>query len=957
MAAALMVACSTAKNTSGTRFYHRLTARYNVMHNGRMAFEEGVEAQQRGHKDDYTQLLPMYVCADKTTAALGKSNFETAITKAEKAIKKHSIKRKPKKPKGRMTDKEKAYFARNEFNTYIYHSWLMMAEAQERKGDFIEAAATYNYIIRMYTPQPEISNIARARLARCYVLLQWPYDAEDVLRKLGRDSLSGKAQRELDATRAAYYISTEQYAEAVPLLRNTARHERSKLQRARLYYLLGQLNAQVGDRQAAYKALSKCIHQNPPYELAFNARIMQTEVMAAGQGKTMIRRLQRMAHNPNNADYLDRIYYAIGNIHLSAGDTLRAIYAWEKGIEESTQNGYAKAVVLQRLGELQWERGDYIKATPCYTELATLMDKERKDYPLVERRSKILAETEPHLSAVKLQDSLQALAKLPEKEYLAAIDRVIAELKKKEREAERKAAAQGTTAAGATRTTPTAAGAAQNNMSAGAARANRGQTTFYFYNAQTVAQGKQEFQRKWGQRPNEDNWRRSNKRDTSGAAPDGTEMADSLSMGEDTDMLSDEEQALRDSLANDPHEREFYLRQIPFTEEQLEASNAILVEGLYKGGTLLQDRVEDFPRARRSLARVVNNFPDYEHMDDVYYHLFLLAMRRGATEQMETYQILMRDSFPDSRLTAIINNPRFIELASRGKQLEDSLYAATYDAYKASRYDEVNRNYAVDTTDFADGPHQAKFMFIHAMTQLYTDHIEQFLAELKTITQKYSSDEIAEMAKYIVEGVGQGRLLTSDKWDASNIWSQRAIGMNADSTSTADTLRAEVAKPFVFVLAYPTGELDDNQLIYEVAAYNFTTFQARNFDIALERVGLVTQLRISGFQNYEEVHIYAQQLYADAHMRERLEGIRAVLISQDNLPLLGTRYSYEDYTEFFDEKLSPLPVQENIILDEPTDLPTIDPEDVPAPTETNDEENNGEDEDDSSNNNDDDWLW
>ena len=221
----------------------------------------------------------------------------------------------------------------------------------------------------------------------------------------------------------------------------------------------------------------------------------------------MIGKLKRMAHDDNNADYLDQVYYAIGNIYLSNQDTLHTIYAWKQGIEESTQNGYAKAVVLEHLGELYWERENYIDATDCYNQLVSLMDKENERYEVTQRRSKALTEIEPHLSAVKLQDSLLVLSQLPEKEYLAAIDRVINELKKKEKEAEKRAEAQGLNAA---RQNAAQAGAAAAKAGAKAG-ANRGQKqgTFYFYSPTTVSQGKQDFQKRWGNRPNEDNWRLS----------------------------------------------------------------------------------------------------------------------------------------------------------------------------------------------------------------------------------------------------------------------------------------------------------------------------------------------------------------------------------------------------------------------------------------------------------------
>ena len=954
LAGCCLLSCSTKKNTAGTRFYHGFTARFNTMYNGRKAFDEGVEAQYKGHTDNYTELLPMFIVADKKTAAMGKGNFETAIEKSQKAIKKHSIKRKPKKPSGRMSAKQKAFFARKEFNPYLRHAWMMMADAQFHKGEFIEAAATYNYILRLYAEQPEVASVARAKLARCYVMLDWPYDAEDVFNKIRRDSISPEGQRELEATRAAYLIETGQYKEAIEPLAASIKQAKGKQAKARLYYLLGQLYQQAGDKQGAYRALKKCTCLNPPYELAFNARILQTEVMADGQGKAMIRKLRRMAKSPNNANYLDRIYYAIGNIYLASHDTTFTIYSWKKGIEESTQNGFAKAVVLQRLGELYWEKENYIDATACYNELAGLMDKENKDYSEVQRRSKILTEIEPHLSAVKLQDSLQVLAKLPEKEYLAAIDRVIDDLKKKEKEAEKRAALQGANAARAATATTQQTTKGQT----GAVRRGSQSTTFYFYNLQTVNRGKEEFQRRWGNRPNEDLWRISQKQSMPGFEDMDTAALDSLGAlgemeGEGT--LSDEEQRLKDSLENDPHHREFYLKQIPFTEDQLAESNDMILDGLYNGGVLEMDKIGNYDLAEKTLLRLINDFPDFEKMDDVYYHLFLLSLRRDNQEDMDRYLALMQESFADSKLTKTISNPRFLELAQNGRHLEDSLYAQTYDAYKAGDYWKVEENTKESTETFEEGAHRAKFLFIHAMTQLYTGHRDSFFTELKVVAEKYGKDEIAALAQAYVKGIQEGRLLASDKWDASSIWSAHAIDVTSDSTAVADTLVADPAVPYVFVLAYPTGELDEDQLLFEMARFNFTSFMARNFDIEIVKAGTISQLRVTGFLSYDEVHAYAQQLYANAHMHERLEGIRAILISEANLKLLGTRYSYDEYAEFYEAELSPINVPEDLILDEPTDNFPTDIDDIPENQEKADETDDTDDEEEEGG--DDDWLF
>lgn len=287
----LLTACSTKKNTSGTRFYHAMTARFNTYFNGAEAFKEGVLEQQKGHKDNYTDLLPMYAVRNKSTAAMGKSNFETTIEKCEKAIKLHSIKARPKSNVNkRKTAKEKAYMARKEFNPFLRHAWLLMGKAQFQQGNFIEAASTFNYISGLYAGQPEIVSVARAYLARCYVELEWPYDAEDVFHKIQRDSTGSEGKREFNASYADYLIFVKQYKEAIPYLQKTVKKEKSKQQRARLNFLLGQLYHETGNRAEAYKALRRVIRANPPYELSFNARILQTEAMASGNHNKMVKK-------------------------------------------------------------------------------------------------------------------------------------------------------------------------------------------------------------------------------------------------------------------------------------------------------------------------------------------------------------------------------------------------------------------------------------------------------------------------------------------------------------------------------------------------------------------------------------------------------------------------------------------------------------------------------------------
>ena len=302
-----------------------------------MAYIDGSLEKEQGNKDNFTELIPLYTVGNKGSRELGLSNFQRAIEKSEKAIHQHSIKRRPEWTKSRRKNaKDIEWLNRREYNPFLWKAWLLMGRAQFHSGAFDEAASTFAYMSRLYATQPAIYGRARAWLAKCYIEQGWMYDAEDVIRNMQRDSIHWAAQKEWDYTYADYYIHSGDFRKAIPYLRKVIRHEMRRKQRAREWYLMGQLYAAIGNRQEAYKSFRRVVRLSPPYELDFNARIAMSEVMAGSQSKKMIAKLKRMAANDNNKEYLDQVYYAIGNIYLAQKDTANAIGAYEQGSRKAT---------------------------------------------------------------------------------------------------------------------------------------------------------------------------------------------------------------------------------------------------------------------------------------------------------------------------------------------------------------------------------------------------------------------------------------------------------------------------------------------------------------------------------------------------------------------------------------------------------------------------------------------
>lgn len=910
-----IIGCSTQKNTSASRWWHSFNARYNTYYNGSLAYIDASLEKENGNKDNFTEMLPLYTVGNKASRELGKGNFDRAIEKCQKAIKLHSIKKRPEWNKSRKKNaKDIEWLNRREYNPFLWKAWLLMGRSQFMKGSFDEAASTFAYMSRLYATQPAIYGKARAWLARCYVEQDWLYDAEDVITKIKRDSLNWRAQKDWDYTYTDYYIRTGRYQEAIPYLRKVIKHEGRRKQRAREWYLMGQLQTAVGNRQAAYKAYRSVIRQQPPYELEFNARIAMTEVMATGKWKQMVGRLKRMARNDNNKEYLDQVYYAIGNIYMNQKDTVQAIAAYEKGNAKSTRNGIEKGVLLLTLGDIYWAKEDFSNARRCYGEAIGLLDKDRKDYKQLSDRSKILDELVPHTDAVHLQDSLQALAKMSEKDRNAAIDRVIEALKKKEKE-ERDAQAE----AEAQRVQAQNGGSANADQRNNIKNNNQQQKNaiWYFYNPMAVSQGKATFQKLWGKRENVDDWQRVNKTvvaQAQGVEEMTDEMRDSLA---NVAQMEDSLANVADSAQNDPHKREYYLAQIPFTEEQVEASNLLIMEGLYNAGVIFKDKLDNLVLSEKELRRLADDYPTYEHMDNAYYHLFLLYSRMHQPQTAASYLEKLKSGFPDSEWTTLLSDPHFVENSRYGVHLEDSLYAATYDAFKADKFMEVKNNVQISATRFPLGANRDKFIFFDGMAKLNSGDAKGCVNDMKTVVDKYPKSEVSTLAGMIVNGVNAGRKLHGGKFDISDVWERRAEVMSDSDSIKTRKFTAERNVDFSFIIAYQTDSINENQLLFELAKYNFSNFLVRNFEIAREEVEGLERMVISGFKSYDEALQYARQLYSNKNILRLTRKARAIIISDSNKELLGTQYSYNDYDKFYEKHFVPLRISTMRLLSEP----------------------------------------
>ena len=868
--------CSTQKNTWATRSFHQTKVKYNILYNGNTAYEEGLKQIRDAHEDDYSRILYLYPVSNHTAAEAAASQMDKTIEKCRKCIKLHSIKSKPKRDPKRANDPQyKLWLQSKEFNANMSMAWMRLAEAEFHKGDFLGAISTLNYVIRLYENDADM--IARCRLwiARAYAELGWQYEAEDMLNRVQIDALSKKHARLYAAVKADVMLHGEQYTAAIPFIKIAIPYEKRKIYRPRFAYVLGQLYERNGQRNEAIEAYHDVIRMTPPYEMDFNARIRIAEL----QGEKSLRQLQTMVKQSKYKDKLDHIYGTMGNIYLQLRDTTTALEMYEKAIAESTQSSYAKADILVRAGDIYYINKDYIHAQPCYRDALTILTPENEQYTTIQQRSDVLDELSAAYTQACLQDSLQHLSTLPEEQQRAIVEKIIADLIEQEKQDSILQAQQERELAqeNGIRSVNTA------NMLGGGG-AQKGE--WYFYNPQLIKQGQQEWRRRWGTRTLEDNWRRQNKQVVASFSDYDTDEddVDGLDSIPTTDSTT-----ITPTYETDTHKPEYYLQQIPRTPEALAMSDSLWRQAMIALVYIYRDKVQDEALAMETMHQLEQRNASHPDLLDTYYGYYLYALRYNQQDQAAQWRQKITTYYPTSTQAQIVAQPDYFDKLKRMAQEQDSLYALTYTAYARAQYDIVKTNTQYAEREYPLSPLMPRFLFLNAISVARTEGQEAFIASLQHIVANHGSSEMGAMAKDMLAMMGQG-MESQQGTSTSSLADKRGQVTEQIPDSTDNTLQwsEERDQPSIVLLRLPnTDEQALNDLLYEVALFNFSQFLIRDFDMqAMPIVGEGSALRVSGFQNMDEAEWWIGLIKKNAEMQTILQSITIQALAEVNLPLV-----------------------------------------------------------------------
>lgn len=825
-----------------SRNYHNLVAHYNGYFNAREILKEENRKLVENHKDDYSQRLPIFIYPTEDQSKALIPQMDVVIEKSSKVIERHSI-----------------YKLKKEHVKWIDDSYYLIGMAEFNKGNLVSAEQTFLYIYQGFKREP-IRYDAMLWLIRTHIQ-KGEWDKVETYIELIEEDVSFPDDRKglFSAVYADYLIKKdEDFENAILRLEDAIRYTDEREDKRRYTYILAQIYQQRGYLKRANELYADVLGLRPDYVMAFNAKINRAIAYdsESSNAEEIKKVLFKMLKDRKNEEFYDQIYFALAELALKQKDENLAIEYLKKSTKVSTVNVKQKALSFYKLADIYFEQPDYINAQAYYDSTTIYLPKDHDEYYLAEEKNSSLKELVKNLKIIELQDSLVRVSKLSEKEQKQLVNDLIKEYK---REQERQRLAK------------EAAAQALANQSGGTAPLPGQSGGWYFYNPTSMAFGLAEFKRLWGNRPLEDDWRRSNKQsvlvDIPSAAADGGQTGNQ--------QVGEKEE--------DPNlSEETYLANIPQTFNDKLIANGKIAEALYTVGFLFKESFEDYPSAIKAFERITNEFDTSAKALPAHYQLYRIYLYQNDKENAKVHKDWVLDNHPFSEYAYIIKDPNYNKQTRATKEKVESFYAATYRLFEYGLYGDVIESCNKADSVFNSDHLQEKFAFLRAKAIGYTLSLPEFKEALVDVIKAYPDDPVKEQAQQILDYINKHSTAPPQpKKTASYVY--------------------EPNESHIVLLGVDQQNNQNDRAKNMVTNFNAKYFRNIQFDVSKILVGTnQNMLMVRTFDTKKEAMNYYNLIQKQSVLAPSIKE-KVYLITNKNLRTLFREKDVEAYAQFFNE--------------------------------------------------------
>lgn len=732
----LLIACSTKKNTFLSRNSHALSTKYNILYNGGIGLDKGLKSIQANDQDNFWKTLPiekMQVDENFSEEEKAKNpDFEKAETKATKAIQKHSMN-----------------IGGRERNSQIDEAYLMLGKARYYDQRFIPALEAFNYILYKY---PNSSNIYTAKIWREKTNMRLGNEAivlKNIKLLLKNIDLDKQTFSDANALLAEAFLNLEQKDSAVAKLRIAEQFTKVNEDRARYRFILGQMYQEAGKKDSANYFYNGVIDMNRKadrkYMMHSYAKKAEMFDYKNDNKQMFLKAYNNLVTDRENRPYYDILFYQMGVFYDNYKVQDSALIFYNKSLFRKSKDPYLVASTYRNIGNMYFKNTDYTMAAKYYDSTLVKLDPKTREYAFIQKNRKNLDNVIKYEGIAKRNDSIIKVYGLPAPDRKLYFENYITELKKKdeakrileEKEKERLANIDRNTNSGnePTAINPNSIGKPPSDPEGILPPSGNNTTsTFYFYNPTTVAYGKLQFKKLWGNRTLGGNWRLAAVKSANNAA-----MNDSIN--NDLDAAN----KLKDSIVIEKYTTEFYEKQLPKT---LAAMDSIGIErnfAYYQLGLIYKEKFKEYNLASAKLEQLLQNNPEEKLILPSMYNLYKIYEITNPAKA-EAIKMDISSKYPNSRYAQLLNNTNSEDLASADKE-----YKKWYKLFQEEQFDTVLDNIDNLINQYSGDEIVSKYELLKANTLGKVNGLAAYKNGLETVADNYPNSDEGKNAREILE--------------------------------------------------------------------------------------------------------------------------------------------------------------------------------------------------------------
>ncbi|GIQ58911.1 gliding motility protein [Flavobacterium collinsii] len=731
-----LIACSTKKNTFLARNSHALSTKYNILYNGGIGLDKGLKAIQANNQDNFWKMLPIEKMQIDENFSEGEkaknADFEKAETKATKAIQKHSMN-----------------IGGRERNSQIDEAYLMLGKARYYDQRFIPALEAFNYILYKY---PNSSNIYTAKIWREKTNMRLGNDAivvKNINLLLKNTDLNKQTFSDANALLAEAYLHLEEKDSAVTKLKIAEKFTKINEDRARYRFILGQMYQEAGIRDSAFYYYDGVIDMNRKadrkYMMHAYAKKAQMFDYKNGDQDLFIEMYNKLLADRENRPYLDVLFYEMGVFFDKNDEQQDALFFYNKSLGRKSKDPYLVASTYRNIGNMYFKNTNYTVAAKYYDSTLVKLDPKTREFAFIQKNRKNLDNVIKYEAIAKRNDSIIKVYGLSPANRKSYFNDYIAALKEKdeakrileEKEKEKLANIDRNTKAdgGPTAVNPQAVGG--TNPGIGAFNPPSGNetastSTFYFYNPTTVAYGKLQFKKVWGNRVLDGNWRLSAVKSANTAALNDT-------------LNNNDANKLKDTIVIEKYTTDFYEKQLPQTQAAIDSIGVERNFAYYQLGLIYKEKFKEYNLASDKLEQLLKNKPEEKLVLPAMYNLYKIYQITNPA-RAERIKSDIITNYPSSRYAQILNNTNAGDLASPDKE-----YQKWYKLYEEEQFDTVLDNIDNLINQYSGDEIVSKYELLKANALGKVNGLAAYKKGLESVADNYPNSDEGKNAREILE--------------------------------------------------------------------------------------------------------------------------------------------------------------------------------------------------------------